>query len=105
MDRLSEEKQLNINKTFENQQKYINGHIIPIIQKSINKDIFPVDDGIIRHIIYEQHHHQREELLNRTRSETWLDIKKRWRHANSRCSDVSKSQIVCFMFLLVIFII
>jgi hypothetical protein len=53
MDRLSEEKQLNINKTFKNQQKYVNRHIIPIVQKSINKDIFPVDDGIIRHIIHE----------------------------------------------------
>ena len=105
MDRLPEEKQLNVNKTFENQQKYVNGHIIPIVQKSINKDIFPVDDGIIRHIIHGRHRHQREELLNRTRSETWLDIKKRRRHTNSRRSDVSKNRIVCFMFLLVIFII
>jgi hypothetical protein len=53
MDRLPEEKQLNDNKTFENQRKYINEHIIPIVQKSINKDIFPVNDGIIRHTIYE----------------------------------------------------
>jgi hypothetical protein len=80
-------------------------YIIPIAQKSINKDIFPVDDGIIRHIIYERHHHQREELLNRTRSEMWLDIKKRQKYANLRHSDVSKNQIICFMFLLVIFII
>src|ERR1700743_2030027 len=100
MDRFPEEKKLKLNKTFESQRKYINGHIIPIIQKSINKNIFQVDDGIIRHIIHERHRHQREELLNRTRSTDWNDKEKRRKHANSRRNDVSKNRVVysCFFY-------
>ena len=100
MDGFPEEKKLKLNKTFKSQRKYVNGHIIPIIQKSINKNIFQVDDGIIRHIIHERHRHQREELLNRTRSTDWNDKEKRRKHANSRRNDVSKNWVVysCFFY-------
>lgn len=96
MDRLPEEKRLNLNETFEAQRKHVNGHIIPIIQKTINKNVFPVGDGVIRHIIHERHRHQREELLNRTRSDNWNDSEKRRKHANSRRSDVSKNRF-CYV--------
>jgi hypothetical protein len=69
MDHLSEEKKLNIGKTFRSQQKLAHNNIIPVIQKSIiNKKIFPVTDGVIKHVVHERHHHQREELLNNQRS-------------------------------------
>jgi len=103
MDRLPDNKKLDINKTFENQRKHVNGHIIPIVQKSLNKNIFSVDDSIIRHIIHERHRHQREESINRTRSEMWNDNEKRRKHANSRRSDVSENRVVYFMILSIIF--
>ena len=63
MDRLPEDKKLDISRTFESQRESVNSHIIPIIQKSINKKIFPVVDGIIKHIIHERHRHQRKKPL------------------------------------------
>lgn len=53
MDRLPVDKRLVIEETFENQRKLVNQKIIPLIQKSINKQTFLVVDGIIKHIIYE----------------------------------------------------
>jgi hypothetical protein len=83
MDHFSEEKKLNIEKTFRSQQKLVHNNIIPVIQKLINKKIFSVTDGIIKHVVYKRHHHQREELLNHQRSTSWKNIKKRRKHANS----------------------
>ncbi|GBC13443.2 hypothetical protein GLOIN_2v1779672 [Rhizophagus irregularis DAOM 181602=DAOM 197198] len=70
MDRLPDDKSLNIKKTFESQQKKVN-NIIPVVQKSINKKFFPVTDGIIKHVIHERHRHQQEELLNARRGANW----------------------------------
>jgi hypothetical protein len=64
MDYLPEKKKLNIRKTFRSQQKLVHSNIIPVIQKSINKKIFSVTDGIIKHVVHKRHRHQREELLN-----------------------------------------
>ncbi|CAG8725303.1 5608_t:CDS:2, partial [Rhizophagus irregularis] len=83
MDRLPDDKSLNIKKTFESQQKKVN-NIIPVVQKSINKKFFPVTDGIIKHVIHERHRHQQEELLNARRGANWVENDKRRRHANSR---------------------
>ena len=95
MDRLPEDKKLDISRTFESQRESVNSHIIPIIQKSINKKIFPVVDGIIKHIIHERHRHQREKTLNSERGTDWNDTEKRRKHANSQHSDVSKKLINC----------
>jgi hypothetical protein len=89
MDRLPESNQLDINRTFQSQRTAINNYIIPVIQKSLNKEIFPVVDGIIDHIIHERHRHQRGEFLNRERGDEWYDTDKRRRHANSRRNEVS----------------
>jgi hypothetical protein len=96
MDRLPEEKKLNIGKTFRSQQKLVHNNIIPVIQKSINKKIFPVTDGVIKHVVHERHRHQREELLNNQRSTSWKNIEKRRKHANSRRSDASINRFVCY---------
>ena len=90
MNRLPEDKKLDVDKTFESQQKSVNNHIIPTIQKSINKKIFPVADSIIKYIIHERHRHQRETLLNRKKGSEWNDADERRKHANSRRNDVRK---------------
>jgi len=54
MDRLPDDKSLNIKRTFESQRKKVN-NIIPVVQKSINKNFFLVTDGVIKHVIYERH--------------------------------------------------
>jgi hypothetical protein len=61
-------KKLNIRKTFKSQQKLVHNNIIPVIQKLINKKIFLVTDGVIKHVVYERHRYQREELLNNQKS-------------------------------------
>ena len=52
--------------------------------------MFPVVDGIIKHIIHECHHYQREEFLNKRRSNNWNDTNKRWKHANSWHIEIIK---------------
>jgi hypothetical protein len=90
MDRLPEDKKLDVDKTFESQRTSVNNHIIPVIQKSINKNIFSVADSIIKYIIHERHRHQRESLLNRKKGAEWNDADERRKHANSRRNDVRK---------------
>ena len=93
MDRLPEDKKLDISRTFESQRESVNSHIILIIQKLINKKIFPVIDGIIKHIIHEHHWHQREKNLNNKRRTDWNDTKKWRKYANSWYSDISKKSV------------
>ncbi|CAG8761158.1 12761_t:CDS:2, partial [Rhizophagus irregularis] len=76
MDRLSDDKSLNIKKTFESQRKKVN-NIIPVVQKSINKKFFLVTDGVIKHVIHECHRHQWEELLNARRGANWVENDKK----------------------------
>ncbi|CAG8612995.1 4053_t:CDS:2, partial [Funneliformis caledonium] len=40
-------KKLDVNKTFKSQRESVNNHIIPVIQKAIDRKVFPVVDGII----------------------------------------------------------
>ncbi|GBC24894.2 hypothetical protein GLOIN_2v1783466 [Rhizophagus irregularis DAOM 181602=DAOM 197198] len=87
IDRLPEDKALNTRKTFDSQRKLVQNNIILVVQKTINKNIFSVSDGVIKHIMHERHHHQRELLLNSERDANWKDLEKRRKHANSRRSD------------------
>ena len=89
MDRLPEDKKLKVEKTFESQRESANKYIIPVIQKSLNKKVFPVADSVIKHIIHERHRHQRERFLRESRSSEWNDYENRRKHANSCRSDVS----------------
>ena len=63
IERLPDNLKLNITQTYESQKRSVNNHIVPIVQKSINKKVFPVSDGIIKHIIHECHRHQREIII------------------------------------------
>ena len=90
MDRLPANIKLDVNETFESQREAVNKHIIPVIKNSIDKKTFSVVDSIIQHIIYECHRYQRENFLNKKRSDEWNDSEKRRKHANSRRTEVSK---------------
>ncbi|CAG8680359.1 11806_t:CDS:2 [Funneliformis caledonium] len=46
MDRLPENKKLDVNKTFKSQRESVNNHIIPVIQKAIDRKAFPVVDEV-----------------------------------------------------------
>ncbi|CAB4461941.1 unnamed protein product [Rhizophagus irregularis] len=87
MDRLLEDKALNTRKTFDSQRKLVQNNIISVVQKMINKNIFSVSDGVIKHIVHKRHRHQRELLLNSERDANWKDLEKK-KHANSRRSDL-----------------
>lgn len=90
IERLPDNQKLDITQTYESQKKIVNNHIVPIVQKTINKKAFPVSDGIIKHIIHERHRHQRENNINKSRGATWNDREQRRKHANTRRTDVSK---------------
>lgn len=90
MGRLPDNIKLDVSRTFESQRESVNNHIIPVVQKAINRATFPVVDSIIRHIIHERHRHQREEFLNKDRGTEWIDMTKRRKHANSRRTEVRK---------------
>ncbi|UZO25240.1 uncharacterized protein OCT59_017515 [Rhizophagus irregularis] len=77
MDRLLEDKALNTRKTFDSQRKLVQNNIISVVQKMINKNIFSVSDGVIKHIVHKRHHHQRELLLNSERDANWKDLEKK----------------------------
>ena len=96
MDRLPESQKPDISVTFEDQRKLIVQKIVPIVKKSINKQTFPVVDGIIKHIIHERHRHQREVFLNKQRDDEWNDAEKRRKHANSRRNEVIKDRLFVF---------
>ena len=88
MDRLPDNKKLDVKETYESQRKLVNQKLIPLIQKSINKQTFPVVDGVIKYIIHERHRHQREDFLNKKRSDDWNDADMRRKHTNSRRAEV-----------------
>jgi len=100
MDRLPEDKALNTRKTFDSQRKLVQNNIIPVVQKTINKNIFSVSDGVIKHIVHERHRHQRELLLNSERDANWKDLEKRRKHANSRRSDVNIKSLFLYYLIL-----
>jgi hypothetical protein len=101
MERLPENQKLDVTQTFEAQRQNANKHIIPIVQRTINKKLFPVSDGIIKHIIQERHRHQRETYKHRNRDANWNDREKRRKHANSRRNEVSKQSVIIFAIFLV----
>ena len=90
IERLPDNQRLDITQTYESQKKIVNNYIVPIVQKAINKKVFPVSDGIIKHIIHECHRYQRENNNNKKRGATWNDREQRRKHANTRRTDVSK---------------
>ncbi|PKY24968.1 hypothetical protein RhiirB3_439726 [Rhizophagus irregularis] len=100
MDRLLEDKALNTRKTFDSQRKLVQNNIILVVQKMINKNIFSVSDGVIKYIVHERHHHQRELLLNSEKDANWKDIEKRRKHANSRRSDVNIKSLFLYYLIL-----
>ena len=90
IERLPDNQKLDITQTYESQKKIVNNHIVPIIQKTINKKMFLVSDGIIKHIIHKCHQHQWENNSNKSRGAIWNDREQRQKHANMCRTDVSK---------------
>ena len=77
-------------RTFAKQRKRINNDIIPNVMETIDRDIFPISDGIIYDIIHSLHRHRREEYLKKSRPSPEKKILRRRKHSNSRRHDVSK---------------
>ncbi|CAG8772486.1 11651_t:CDS:2, partial [Ambispora leptoticha] len=49
--------------------------------------VFPVVDSIIKHIIYERHHHQHKEYLDKKKGSQWVDTKAKKKHAITRRNE------------------
>ena len=101
MNRLPDNRKLKVDKTFESQREDANKYIIPVVQKSLNKKVFPVVDGIIKHIIHERHRHQRELYLRGNKSPNWNDRENRRKYANTRRGDVSINNSFIYSYLVI----
>jgi hypothetical protein len=98
MERLPNENQLNVEKTFEDQKDVVNLTIVPAILKLLDRNTFPITSGVVYDILHNHHRHQREEHLKKGRSSTFQDKQNRRRHGNSRRSDVSKESAYDILF-------
>jgi len=88
-----------LDKTFEEQKELVNSTIVPTVMKTLDKDTFPIVDGVVYKILRSRHHHQREEFLKKGRSDNYKDKQDRRCHVNSRRSDVSNKSIYVYLIL------
>ena len=76
--------QLDINKTFESQKDLVMKIIIPALFKVLNTNTYPVSEGVLYEMIHQRHHHQREDLLKKEKSESELTEEIKRKYGNSR---------------------
>ena len=87
---LPENKQLDLQRTYTQQQNLINKDIIPSIMKTINQKIFPITNEVIYDMIHSLHRHRREEHLKYSRPSSEMRVNLKRKHSSSRRHDVSK---------------
>ena len=86
---MPQETQLDIEKTFELQKDLVVKTIVPNLMKTLDLDTYPIGEGVIYEMIHQRHHHKRDNLWVKNKSEN--DIKKETgrKHQNSRRSEVN----------------
>ncbi|GES94282.1 zinc finger protein 318 isoform X1 [Rhizophagus clarus] len=85
--------QLNINITFKLQKDLVTKMIIPVLFKVLDTKAYPISENMLYEIIHQRHRHQREDLLNKNKAEYEQTKEIRRKHANSRRSELKKSEI------------
>ena len=83
------ENQLQLDQTFESQRNLIINTIVPVVMKTLDKDMFSVSEGIVYEMIHNRHKHQREEFLKKQQSSANQNKQNRRKYLNSRRNNVS----------------
>ncbi|CAB5190922.1 unnamed protein product [Rhizophagus irregularis] len=79
--------QLDINKTFESQKDLVTKIIIPALFKVLDTNAYLVSEGVLYEMIHQRHHHQREDLLKKEKSESERTEETKRKHGNLRRSE------------------
>ncbi|GET00092.1 hypothetical protein GLOIN_2v1762454 [Rhizophagus clarus] len=89
---MPQETQLDIEKTFKSQKDLVVKTIVPNLMKTLDLDTYPIGEGVIYEMIHQQHHHKRDNLWIKNKSEN--DIKKETerKHRNSQRSEKRKKR-------------
>ena len=101
---MSNQHQLDIEKTFESQKDLVVQTIIPILMKTLDLITYLVGEGMIYDIIHWRHHHQRDNNWNKKK----LDIERKKeaerKHKNSRRLEVNTNILYLDYYLFTSFI-
>ncbi|GBC51794.2 hypothetical protein GLOIN_2v1485492 [Rhizophagus irregularis DAOM 181602=DAOM 197198] len=81
LERLPQEDQLDIEKTFKSQKDLVIKKIILNLIKTLDLNTYPIGEGVVYEMIHQRHRHQRENLCNKNKPE---DEKKRKRRNRSK---------------------
>ncbi|GBC00967.1 hypothetical protein RclHR1_40110001, partial [Rhizophagus clarus] len=79
--------QLNINITFELQKDVVTKMIIPVLFKILDTKAYLISENVLYEMIYQRHHHQKEDLLNKNKAEHERTKETRRKHTNSYRSE------------------
>lgn len=85
------DKQLELNRTYEQQHDLVNSVIIPTVMNALDQDTFPIIEGIVYEILHKLHRHRREDYLMKKKSTSEQNEHNRRKHRNSRRSEVSNN--------------
>ncbi|GES77771.1 hypothetical protein GLOIN_2v1772262 [Rhizophagus clarus] len=85
--------QLNINITFELQKDVVTKMIIPVLFKILDTKAYLISENVLYEMIYQRHHHQKEDLLNKNKAEHERTKETRRKHTNSYRSELKKSEL------------
>lgn len=85
------DKQLELNRTYEQQHDLVNSVIIPTVMNALDQDTFPIIEGIVYEILHKLHRHRREDYLMKKKSMSEQNEHNRRKHRNSRRSEVSNN--------------
>ena len=81
---MPEKAHLDVSETFESQKALVTTLIILALFKVLDLVTYPIGEGVLYEMIYQRHHHQREEFLNTKKDKTELKKVTNRRHAVSR---------------------
>lgn len=101
---MSNQHQLDIEKTFESQKDLVVQTIIPILMKTLDLITYPVGEGVIYDIIHRRHRHQRDNNRNKKKSDIERKKEAERKHKNSRRLEVNTNILYLDYYLFTSFI-
>ncbi|PKY56712.1 hypothetical protein RhiirA4_477194 [Rhizophagus irregularis] len=84
------DKQLELNRTYEQQHDLINSMIILTVMNALDQNTFPIIKGIVYEILHKLHRHRCEDYLMKKKSTSEQNEHNRRKHRNSRQSEKRK---------------
>src|SRR5215208_1222513 len=80
---------LDIEQTFEFQKDLVIKTIVLNLIKTLDLDTYPIGEGVVYEMIHKRHHHQRDNLRIKNKSEDERKREAERKHQNSRRLEVN----------------